>query len=130
MISMFNACLWGPIHRSLIDTGRGYNLGGTGFPHHTSQPYQPGISSFHLRALSGLRLSIQSLSTELKREQTLNLTSESLHLTSTANYHLSITLLTVSHQEIGLTRVIRKVAPNLTRLSSNFYRLNAQSSKT
>jgi hypothetical protein len=35
----------------------------------------------------------------------------------------------ISHQEIGLTRIIRKVAPNATRLSSNSYRLNAQSSK-
>jgi hypothetical protein len=34
--------------------------------------------------------------------------SGSLHSTSTTTYHLSIALLTVSHQEIGLTRVIRK----------------------
>jgi hypothetical protein len=34
-IGTFNTCSWGPTHRSLTDTGRGYNLGGVGFVHHT-----------------------------------------------------------------------------------------------
>jgi hypothetical protein len=38
----------------------------------------------------GLRLSKQHLSTELEREQVLNLTSGSLHSTSTVTYYLSI----------------------------------------
>jgi hypothetical protein len=49
------------------------------------------------------------------------------HLTSTVIYHLSITLLTVSHHKMGVTRINRKVDLNATRVSNNSYRLNAQS---
>jgi hypothetical protein len=127
---MFNACSRGPTHQSLTDTSRDCNLGSASFLYTTLRPSQPTVSTFHLRAPYGLRLSNQSLPNDLKREQTLNLMSESLHSTSIATYHLNIALLTITHQEIGLTRVIRKVAPNATRLLSNSYRLNAQSSKT
>jgi hypothetical protein len=34
-ISTFNTCSQGPTHRSLIDTGGGYNHGGAGFSHTT-----------------------------------------------------------------------------------------------
>jgi hypothetical protein len=34
-IGTFNTCSRGPTHRSLTDTGRGYNLGGAGLPHTT-----------------------------------------------------------------------------------------------
>jgi hypothetical protein len=34
-IDKFNACSRGSTHRSLTDTGRGNNLGGASFPHHT-----------------------------------------------------------------------------------------------
>jgi hypothetical protein len=44
-----------------------------------------------------------------REEQILNLARRSLHSTSTAIDHLSISLLTVSHKEIGLTRINRKV---------------------
>jgi hypothetical protein len=37
-IGTFNTCSWGPIHQSLNDKGGGYNLGGTGSPHHTPWP--------------------------------------------------------------------------------------------
>jgi hypothetical protein len=33
VIGTFNTCSWGPTHRSLTDTGRGYNLGGVSLPH-------------------------------------------------------------------------------------------------
>jgi hypothetical protein len=89
-IDTFNTCSRGPTHRSLTDTDGGYNLGGTGFPHTTPRPSQPIISPFHLRALLDLRLSINSLPSELKGDQTLNLTSGSLHSTFTVTYHLSI----------------------------------------
>jgi hypothetical protein len=48
-------------------------------------------------------------------------------LTSTITYHLSIALLTVSHHKKGVTRINWKVSLNATRVSTNFYRLNAQS---
>jgi hypothetical protein len=41
-IGTFNTCSWGPTERSLIDTGRGYNLGGAGLPH-THSPTFPTI---------------------------------------------------------------------------------------
>jgi hypothetical protein len=45
---------------------------------------------FPLKAMPGLRLIIQQLSTDLERDQSLNLMSGSLHSTSTMTYHLSI----------------------------------------
>jgi hypothetical protein len=75
--------LAGPTHRSLTDTGRGYSLGGAGFPQITLRPSWPTVSTFHLRAPPDLRLSIKSLPKDLKREQTLNLVSGILHSAST-----------------------------------------------
>jgi hypothetical protein len=89
-IGTFNTCSRGPTHRSLTDKGRGYNLGGAGLPHHTTRPSQLTVSTFHLRTLPGLRLSIKSLPPDLKGDQALNLTSRSLYSISTIIYHLSI----------------------------------------
>jgi hypothetical protein len=60
-IGTFNTCSWEPTHRSLTDTGDGYNLGDADFPHITPWPFQPVVSTFHLRASPDLRLSIQQL---------------------------------------------------------------------
>jgi hypothetical protein len=91
-------------------------------------PFFPSeCSLIPLMAPPDLRLSIQQLSNELEREQTLNLTSGSLHLTSTIIYHLSIALLTVSHHKMGVTRINRKVDLNATRVSTSSYRVSAQS---
>jgi hypothetical protein len=89
-IGTFNTCSWGPTHRSLIDTSGGYSPGGASLPHTTLQPSQLTVSTFHLRASFGLRLSIQQLLNDLERDQTLSLMSGSLHSTSTVIYHLSI----------------------------------------
>jgi hypothetical protein len=62
----FNTCSWGSTHRSLTNTGGGYNLEGVGFLHITPRPFQPTVLTFHLRVLLGLRLSIQQLPIELK----------------------------------------------------------------
>jgi hypothetical protein len=67
-IGTFNTCSWEPTHRSLTDTGGGYNLGGADFPHTTPQFSQPVVSPFHLRAPPDLRLSIQQLSIELEKK--------------------------------------------------------------
>jgi hypothetical protein len=53
-ISTFNTCSQGPTHRSLTDTGGGYNLEVAGLPHTTPRPFQPMVSTFHLRAPPGL----------------------------------------------------------------------------
>jgi hypothetical protein len=89
-IGTFNTCSWGSTHRSLNDTGGGYNLGGADLPHTTPQPSQPVVSTLHLRAPPGLRLRIQPLPIDLERDQILNLVSGSFHSTSTVTYHLSI----------------------------------------
>jgi hypothetical protein len=82
--------LMGSTHRFLIDTGRGYNLRGAGFLHTTIRPSQLTVSNFHLRAPPDFRLNNSILPKDLEREQTLNLTSWSLHSTSTVSYHLNI----------------------------------------
>jgi hypothetical protein len=46
-IGTFSTCSWGPTHRSLTDTGGGYNLGGADLrPHTTPRPSQPAVSTF------------------------------------------------------------------------------------
>jgi hypothetical protein len=89
-IDTFDTCSRGPTHRSLTDTGRGYNLTGASLP--TPLPDLPNWWSytFHLMGPPDLRLSINSLPSELKGDRVLNLTSGSLHSTSTLTYHLSI----------------------------------------
>jgi hypothetical protein len=89
-IGTFNTCLRGLNHRSLTNTGGAYNLRGVGLPRTTPRPYQPAVSTFHLRAPPDLRLIIQQLPTDLERDQALNLMSGSLHSTSTVTYHLNI----------------------------------------
>jgi hypothetical protein len=46
VIGMFNTYSRGSTHRSLIDTGDGYNFEGVDFPDHTPQPSQPMILYF------------------------------------------------------------------------------------
>jgi hypothetical protein len=46
VIDMFNTYSRGSTHRSLIDTGDGYNFEGVDFPDHTPQPSQPMVLYF------------------------------------------------------------------------------------
>jgi hypothetical protein len=55
VIGTFNTCSRGPTHRSLTDTGGGYNLRCAGLPHTTLRPSQLVVSTFHLRASPGLQ---------------------------------------------------------------------------
>jgi hypothetical protein len=45
-IGTFNTCSRGLTHRSLTDTGGGYNHGGAGLPHTTPRASQPIVSPF------------------------------------------------------------------------------------
>jgi hypothetical protein len=45
-IGTFNTCSWGSTHRSLTDTGGGYNLRGANFLHLTLWPSQPTVLRF------------------------------------------------------------------------------------
>jgi hypothetical protein len=53
-IGTFNTCSQGPTEQSLIDTGRGYNLGGVGLPHTHSSTFPTSYPHFPLVALPGL----------------------------------------------------------------------------
>jgi hypothetical protein len=53
-IGTFNTCSRGPIERSLIDTGGGYNLGGAGLPHTHSPTFPSSCPHFSLMAPPGL----------------------------------------------------------------------------
>jgi hypothetical protein len=50
VIGTFNTCSWGLTEQSLIDTGRGYNLGGAGLPHTHSPTFPTSCLSFPLVA--------------------------------------------------------------------------------
>jgi hypothetical protein len=101
MIGTFNICSWVPTTRSLTDIGRCYNLGGASFPHHTPWPSWPMVLRFPPKSPSRSQVKHPTITCWTKEEQTLNLVSESFHSTSTAIYHLSIALVTISHQGIG-----------------------------
>jgi hypothetical protein len=49
-IGTFNTCSRGPTERSLIDTGRSYNLGGAGLPHTHSPTFRTSCPHFPLMA--------------------------------------------------------------------------------
>jgi hypothetical protein len=53
-IGTFNTCSRGPTERSLINTGRGYNLGGAGLPHTHSPTFTTSCPHFALMAPPGL----------------------------------------------------------------------------
>jgi hypothetical protein len=57
VVGTFNACSRGLTHQSLTNTSGGYNLECASFPHYTLRHFQPAVSTFHLRAPPGLRLS-------------------------------------------------------------------------
>jgi hypothetical protein len=57
VVSIFNTCSQVPTHKSLIDTYRGYNLGGVSFPHHSPRPSQPTLLHFPLMTPPGLHSS-------------------------------------------------------------------------
>jgi hypothetical protein len=126
-ISTFNTCLRGPTHRSLTDIIGGYNLRGASLPHHTPRPSQPTVLHFSLKGSVRSQVNNQINTNWTREEQTLNLTSVRLHSTSTVIYHLSIALLMVSYQEIGLTRINRNANLNTTTVSYNSYKFIAQS---
>jgi hypothetical protein len=89
-IGTFNRCSWGPIHRSLTNTGGGYNLGGAGLPYHTSRPSQPIVLYFPPKGPTWSQVNKPTLPTELKGDQTLISRVGLLHSTFVVVYPLSI----------------------------------------
>jgi hypothetical protein len=68
-ISTFNICSRGPSHRSLTDTGGGYNLGGASLPHHNSWPSQPTVLYFPPKGPAQFQV-IHPIITKLTTERT------------------------------------------------------------
>jgi hypothetical protein len=90
VIGMFNTYSWGPTRRLLNNTGNGYNLGGAGFPHHTPRPSQPTVLHFPPKDPTRSQVNHSTLATGLKEDQTINLTSDTIYLTSIVSYYLCI----------------------------------------
>jgi hypothetical protein len=103
-ISMFNTCSWGPTHRSLTNTGGGYNVGGTDFPHHTSRPSQPAVSAFHLRVSPGLQFNnIPPSKPKFRFKEPMAATWSSDHPTMYRDPHLRLAISNNLFLAIGLT---------------------------
>jgi hypothetical protein len=123
---MFNTCSRVPTPRPLTDTGECYHIENLRIATTLSHPSLLRVPLIPLMAPPGLRISTQHLPIKWEREQALNLASGSLHSTSIVTYHLSIVLLTVSHHKMGVTRINRKEDLNVSTVSSNSYKHNAQ----
>jgi hypothetical protein len=68
VINTFNTCSRGSTHRSLTDTGGGYNLGGASFLHHTPEPFQPTVLCFLPKRPAWSQVNHPTLPPEPKRE--------------------------------------------------------------
>jgi hypothetical protein len=88
-ISTFYTCSRMPNHRSLTNTGGGYNLGGVSLPHHTPQPSQPTILHFSPKGPALSQVNNPTLPTKQKGILTLISRVGLLHSTSTIVYPLS-----------------------------------------
>jgi hypothetical protein len=109
-IGKFNTCLWGPTHRSLTDTCRGYNLGGASFAHTTPQPSHLAVSTLHLRALPGLELNhIPPINTKFKSEEPMVAMWSPDHSAIYRHLHLRLAIANNLSLTIGFTRIDLKV---------------------
>jgi hypothetical protein len=126
---MFNTCSWGPTHRSLTDTGRAYNLGGTGLPHHTPRPSQPTVLRFSPNGPVRSQVN-QPIITNWIKEET---NTKSCEWDPPLDFYYNLASrheLMILHQVIGLTRLNKKVDLNATTTPYNSYKLNAHSTRT
>jgi hypothetical protein len=89
VIGTFNTCSRVQTPQSLTDTSGGYHIKTLESPHHSPHHSLPSVP---LIPLNGPARSpfFQNVPNDLKRNQTLNLVSGSLHSTSTVIYYLSI----------------------------------------
>jgi hypothetical protein len=109
-ISTFNTCSQRPPHRSLTDTGGGYNLGGANFSHTTLQPSQPVVSTFHLRAPPDLQFNhIPPIKLKFKFKDPMTATWSSNHSAIYRGLHLCLAKANDLFLVIGFTRIDRKV---------------------
>jgi hypothetical protein len=124
VIGTFNAYSQGLTHRSLTDTGGGYNLGGADFLHTTPCPAQPAIPlpPFHLRAPPGLQLNHKPLIKPKFKESTATPWSSD-HSAIYGGLHLCLAIANDLSLAIGFTRIDWKVILMQLGYQFNFYNL-------
>jgi hypothetical protein len=119
----FNTCSRGPTHRSLNDTGGGYSLEGTSFPHATPWPFQPMVFTFHLRAPPGLQFNYNLPKVrkfEFKKPMAATWSFD--HSAIYRNLYLCLAISNGMSLAIGSTRIDQKV--NLMQLGYQFNSYN------
>jgi hypothetical protein len=123
-IGMFNTCSRGLTHRSLTNTGRGYNLEGAGFPHTTHQPSQPMVFTFHLRAPPGLQFNHKpSIKPKFKFKEPMAASWSSNHSVIYHGLHLCLAIANDLSLAIGSTRIDWKLISIQLGYQSNSYNL-------
>jgi hypothetical protein len=123
-IIIFNTCSWGSTHRSLIDTGRGYSLGGVGFPHTTPWPFEPAVSTFYLMAPPGLQFNpILPNILKFKIKGPMTTTWSSDHSAIYCILHLRLAIANNLCLAIGSIMIDRKVILMQLGYRSNSYDL-------
>jgi hypothetical protein len=110
VIDTFNTCSRGATHRSLTDTGGGYNLGCADFPHSTLRSSQPVIFTFQLRTPPGLQLNyIPPIKLKLSFKEYMAVTRSFDHLTIYHNLPLRVAIANDLFLAIGFTRIDRNI---------------------
>jgi hypothetical protein len=117
-ISTFNTCSRGSTHRSLTDTGRGYNLGGTGFTHIHSPTFPTSCLHFPLRAPPSLYFNQVPLTKpKFEFKEPTAATWSFDHLAIYHSLHLCLAIANDQSLVMGSTRIDQKVI--VTQLGIN-----------
>jgi hypothetical protein len=107
---MFNTCPWEPTHRSLTDTGRGYNIKCADFPQITYRPSQPTVFTFHLRVSFGLQFNHKpSIKPKFKFKKPMAVTWSSDHSTIYHALHVCLAIANDISLTKGFARIDQKV---------------------
>jgi hypothetical protein len=123
-IGTFNTCSRGPIHRSLIDTGGGYNLEGTGFSHTTHWPSQVAVSTFYLRDPPDLQFNhASSTKPNCKFKEFMAAPWSSDHSAIYCGLHLCLTIAKDLSLALEFTKIDKKVVLMQLGYQSNSYNL-------
>jgi hypothetical protein len=120
-IDTFNTCSRGPTHRSLTNTGGGYNPEGASFPHTTPRSSWLTISTFHLRAPPGLQFNHNLPKSQIEFKGPMTSMWSSDHSTIYHVLHLRLAMAINLCLAIGFTRIDQKVVLMQLGYQSNSY---------
>jgi hypothetical protein len=102
--------LAGAIHRSLTDTGGGYNLEGVGLPHTTHRSSQPAVSTFHLWSPLSLQFNHKPIiKPKFEFKGPMTGTWSSNHSAIYRGIYLCLAIANDPSQVIWLTKIVWKV---------------------